>query len=329
MPSSRADGGFFFLSASRASSWPRLAAARPMSAKVAPAEPPVVPVSQPIQREVTDYAEFTGQTKGSSRMTSSPRSPATWSRCRSRKERRSRRETCCSKLIPGSTRPSSTRLRARSISTRPRSSWPGQPSPATGPSTPPRPARSARSNSIRSRLWSTRPWPGSMPPRGRMELYRLNYEFTKVVSPIDGQTSRYYMTLGNLVNQDQTLLTTVVSVDPMYVYFEVDEPTLARYLTAIGQTKGRSSQERRPNARLHGAARRGSASRTRGPSTSSTTRATPRRAPPWCELSSRTRCPREAAGCSHPACSRESACRSAYPTGRFWSVIGPSRRTRG
>ena len=34
------------------------------AAKVAPAEAPVVPVSQPIQREVTDYVEFTGQTKG-------------------------------------------------------------------------------------------------------------------------------------------------------------------------------------------------------------------------------------------------------------------------
>ena len=65
-----------------------------------------------------------------------------------------------------------------------------------------------------------------------MELYRLNYEFTKVVSPIDGQSSRYYKTLGNLVNQDQTILTSVVSVDPMHVYFEVDEPTLSRYRAA-------------------------------------------------------------------------------------------------
>ena len=65
-----------------------------------------------------------------------------------------------------------------------------------------------------------------------MELYRLNYDFTRVVSPIDGQSSRYYKTLGNLVNQDQTLLTTVVSVDPMHVYFEMDEPTLGRYFAA-------------------------------------------------------------------------------------------------
>ena len=52
-----------------------------------------------------------------------------------------------------------------------------------------------------------------------LEVYNLNKEFTRVVSPIDGQVSRYYLTLGNLVNQDQTLLTTIVSLDPMYVVF--------------------------------------------------------------------------------------------------------------
>jgi multidrug efflux system membrane fusion protein len=69
------------------------------------------------------------------------------------------------------------------------------------------------------------------------ELYALNHEFTKVVSPIDGQVSRYYLTLGNLVNQDSTLLTTVVSVDPMHVYFEMDEPTLLRIRRAVTEGK--------------------------------------------------------------------------------------------
>ena len=58
-----------------------------------------------------------------------------------------------------------------------------------------------------------------------------------MTSPIDGQISRYYLTLGNLVNQDQTLLTTVVSVDPMYAYFEMDEPTLLRTRRAINEGK--------------------------------------------------------------------------------------------
>jgi multidrug efflux system membrane fusion protein len=70
-----------------------------------------------------------------------------------------------------------------------------------------------------------------------LEVYKLNKEFTRVVSPIDGQVSRYYLTLGNLVNQDQTLLTTVVSLDPMYVYFDMDESTLLRIRKAIREGK--------------------------------------------------------------------------------------------
>ena len=70
-----------------------------------------------------------------------------------------------------------------------------------------------------------------------MEIYNLQHDFTRVTSPIDGMISRYYLTLGNLVNQDSTLLTTVVSVDPMYAYFEMDEPTLLRTRRAINEGK--------------------------------------------------------------------------------------------
>ena len=146
-----------------------------------------------------------------------------------------------------------------------------------------------------------------------MELYRLNYEFTRVVSPIDGQSSRYYKTLGNLVNQDQTLLTTVVSVDPMYVYFEMDEPTLCAVLEGSQRTEGSSRARTGARCRSHGAARRGRLPAPGDHQSSSITRAIARRALPCCERSSRTRCPKGAADCSRPACSRESACRSALP----------------
>jgi multidrug efflux system membrane fusion protein len=66
-----------------------------------------------------------------------------------------------------------------------------------------------------------------------LELYSLNVEFSKVLSPIDGQISRYYLTTGNLVNADQTLLTTVVSLDPIYAYFDMDEATLLRIRRAL------------------------------------------------------------------------------------------------
>jgi multidrug efflux system membrane fusion protein len=79
--------------------------------------------------------------------------------------------------------------------------------------------------------------------RASLEVFKLNLDFTKVTSPIDGQVSRYYLTLGNLVNQDQTLLTTVVSLDPLYAYFDVDEPTVLRIRKAINEGTIKRYQE--------------------------------------------------------------------------------------
>jgi multidrug efflux system membrane fusion protein len=70
-----------------------------------------------------------------------------------------------------------------------------------------------------------------------VDVYKLNLEFTRVTSPIDGMVSRYFLTPGNLVMQDQTLLTTVVSLDPMHAYFDMDEPTLLRIRRAINEGK--------------------------------------------------------------------------------------------
>ena len=70
-----------------------------------------------------------------------------------------------------------------------------------------------------------------------LELYKLNVDYTQITSPIDGQVSRYYLTLGNLVNQDQTVLTSVVSLDPIYAYCEVDEPTVLRVRRLINEGK--------------------------------------------------------------------------------------------
>jgi RND family efflux transporter MFP subunit len=56
----------------------------------------------------------------------------------------------------------------------------------------------------------------------------LNLTFTRVTAPITGRVSRAIITAGNLVTNGQTLLTTVVSLDPIYVEFNADEQA---YLT--------------------------------------------------------------------------------------------------
>lgn len=62
-----------------------------------------------------------------------------------------------------------------------------------------------------------------------VEMARLNLDFTQVRSPIDGRIGRELITSGNLVVGDQTLLTTVVSIDPIYVYLDADERSILKY----------------------------------------------------------------------------------------------------
>jgi RND family efflux transporter MFP subunit len=68
--------------------------------------------------------------------------------------------------------------------------------------------------------------------RAAVESARLNLEFTRVTSPIAGRVSRAIVTAGNLVTGGSNaapLLTTVVSIDPIYVTFEGDEQVYLKY----------------------------------------------------------------------------------------------------
>jgi RND family efflux transporter MFP subunit len=59
----------------------------------------------------------------------------------------------------------------------------------------------------------------------------INLSYTKIVSPIEGITSRNMVTIGNLVGgSDATLLTTVVDDDPLYAYFELSERQILPFL---------------------------------------------------------------------------------------------------
>jgi RND family efflux transporter MFP subunit len=71
----------------------------------------------------------------------------------------------------------------------------------------------------------------------------LNLEFTHVTSPISGRVSRQLVNIGNLVQADSTQLTTVVSVDPIYAYFSMDELAALRYQRLVKEGKLAGSQE--------------------------------------------------------------------------------------
>jgi RND family efflux transporter MFP subunit len=65
-----------------------------------------------------------------------------------------------------------------------------------------------------------------------LETAALNLNFTRVTSPVDGRASRAEVTRGNLVtggSNGGTLLSSVVSMDPIYLYFDADEQSYLRY----------------------------------------------------------------------------------------------------
>jgi len=82
-----------------------------------------------------------------------------------------------------------------------------------------------------------------------LESAALNLGFTRVTSPVAGRVSRAEVTRGNLVTgglNGGTLLSSVVSINPIYLYFEGDEQAYLRY-TQMARTGQRTSSRDAPN----------------------------------------------------------------------------------
>lgn len=72
------------------------------------------------------------------------------------------------------------------------------------------------------------------------EMAKLNMDFTKVTAPITGRLSRRLIDPGNLVKADDTSLISIVSLDPMYVSFDIDERTMLKLGRLINEGKIKS-----------------------------------------------------------------------------------------
>jgi multidrug efflux system membrane fusion protein len=70
-----------------------------------------------------------------------------------------------------------------------------------------------------------------------LETAKLNLSYTQVRAPISGTVGRYNYTQGNLITQDQTLLTTIVTMDYMYAYFDIEDRSYQRVVTSLEKSK--------------------------------------------------------------------------------------------
>lgn len=203
--------------------------------QVAPAEPPAVPISKPVEREVTDYVDFTGRTDAVEAVDVRPRVSGYLVKVPFKEGADVKKGDL---LFEVDSRPYQAQLeQARAqvelykaqLQLAKTTYERNRPLAAKGALTQQELDQSkAAVDEAAARIKAY---------EASLEVYKLNLDFTKIASPIDGQVSRYYMTVGNLVNQDQSLLTTVVSLDPVYAYFEMDEPTILRLRRAINEGK--------------------------------------------------------------------------------------------
>jgi multidrug efflux system membrane fusion protein len=69
--------------------------------------------------------------------------------------------------------------------------------------------------------------------QAQVESAQLNLDFTQIRSPIHGRIGAQLVNRGNLVQANSTQLTTIVTIDPIYAYFYVDERSVLRYQEAV------------------------------------------------------------------------------------------------
>lgn len=216
--------------------------------KVAPAESPVVPVAKPVQREVTDYIDYTGSTRAKHSVIIQPRVTGILVDMPFEEGKDVKKNDVLFEIDP---EPYKAQLKAAQAAVAQNVA-----ALAYAKETNLQFKDIAKTSKDAVTLRELNQYKSLEEQasaaldfaRANLKSAELNLGYATIKSPIDGRISRYYLTKGNLVNQDVTQLTTVVSMDPMYVYFDMDEPTLLRIKRAMAE--GRISPPRLSPAAL-------------------------------------------------------------------------------
>jgi RND family efflux transporter MFP subunit len=197
-------------------------------AKGAAAPPLEVEVSRPLVREITDYEEFTGRLEAGARVDIRPRVTGALDKALFREGADVRQGELLFTIDPRPYQAALDRSAAQVQAAEARH-------------------KLAAADAARARKMAEAT-PGSVSQQeldryatqegaARAELVaaravlgsdRLNLAFTRIAAPIGGRIGRRLVDPGNLVKADDTLLATIVSLDPIHAYFDVDERTLLR-----------------------------------------------------------------------------------------------------
>lgn len=205
------------------------ACAQPAAQQAAP-PPPKVTTAEVLSRDVTEYDEFTGRLEAVNTVAVRPRVSGYVSSVRFREGAIVKRGDLLFQIDPRPFQAEVDRLRAELVRVK-----------ATvnrAASELQRAERLSNENAMSSEEKERR---ASFAAESSAQVAaveaglraaELNLEFTRVIAPIDGRVGRAIITEGNLVSSgpgEATLLTTLVSLDPVYASFEADEQIFLRY----------------------------------------------------------------------------------------------------
>jgi RND family efflux transporter MFP subunit len=187
------------------------------------AAPPAVAVSQPLTREVTDYADFTGRTEAVERVDLRARVSGYIAKVNFKEGAAVKRGDVLFEIDP---RPYNADLDLASAEL-----VLAEAKLKKAIADLERAKALLKANGISKEEYANIEadvvvaQAGVQAARARREHAQLNLDFTKVTAPIDGRIDRAALTAGNLAVADKTLLGTLFSVDPLHVYFDLDERT--------------------------------------------------------------------------------------------------------
>jgi multidrug efflux system membrane fusion protein len=214
------------------------------AAQPGPPPPPQVTVASVIERDVTEWDEFTGRLQAVDSVEVRPRVSGLIAAVRFQEGAIVRRGDPLFEIDPRPFQAEVDRLRAELNRTR-----------ATGQRAASELQTAERlraENAIakeehdRRAAFAQESTAQSAAVEAALRAAELNLEFTKVTSPIDGRVGRAIVTAGNLVSSgpgEATLLTTVVSLDPVYAYFDADEQIFLKYSASGHGARGRQGSE--------------------------------------------------------------------------------------
>jgi RND family efflux transporter MFP subunit len=214
------------------------------AAQPAPPPPPQVTVAQVISRDVTEWDEFTGRLQAVDTVDVRPRVSGYVAAVRFVEGGIVRKGDLLFQIDPRPFQAEVDRLRAELARARATAQ--------RGESELRRADRLSAENAIASEerdrraSFAQESSAQTAAVEAALRAAELNLEFTQVTSPIDGRVGRAIVTEGNLVSSgpgEATLLATVVSLDPVYAYFDADEQIFLKY-AAGGSTDPRSRRRR-------------------------------------------------------------------------------------